>query len=459
MNGNPFYVKPGNNFGKGLTGLASTVGQIGQQKKKEAAEEQKKKEYAEAVDMAMKAYNSGDPDMIAAVNIKYPKISQDMKLTQNAQHRNERLKGEYDTNRRAFIANPSEDNFYKAVNSWEKSRLYSGADPDKIAEQKQKQIEQFNKDPELYQKKILAEEAATDTEWYLDYKKAMGEGEDSDNRSALMKEYRLAKDEGYAGDFVAYQKEFKNLGKSTGGFQKGSTFVVRNADDSVSLVTPKFNPNTGELEASTAPLPEGSELISELGETIGERQAREINTAGGKEATTQAAKASSEYAEQAKVITEGLVDLNDAIVALDEGAETGFIDQYLPSFRKSTVAFENAASRMGLSIIASGKFGPLSEGEMKLSMTTAVPRSMSPEATNQWLIDKRGAQTKLRNHLNDLAYRLDMEGMTRGKLARQLRREDKLGVSTEDMIATMEANRGMSYDEIIDAIERRQGAK
>ena len=34
---NPYYVKPGNDYGPGLRGLADTVGQIGEKKRKEQA--------------------------------------------------------------------------------------------------------------------------------------------------------------------------------------------------------------------------------------------------------------------------------------------------------------------------------------------------------------------------------------------------------------------------------------
>lgn len=62
---NPFYVQPGNNFGQGIQSLSQGVNALGNKMQQDEAS------------AAMKAaYESGDPNQIAEVAIKYPQMQQ-----------------------------------------------------------------------------------------------------------------------------------------------------------------------------------------------------------------------------------------------------------------------------------------------------------------------------------------------------------------------------------------------
>ena len=119
-----------------------------------------------------------------------------------------------------------------------------------------------------------------------------------------------------------------------------------------------------------------------------------------------AEKKSTEFFGQLRSTKSQISTINEAIKAIDDGAETGIIDKFLPSFRESTIALENAAQRMGLDVISATTFGALSEGELKLAMDTALPPNLNPKETRKWLTDRKKAKTKLANELSKMAIEL-----------------------------------------------------
>ena len=129
-------------------------------------------------------------------------------------------------------------------------------------------------------------------------------------------------------------------------------------------------------------------------------------TANAKDSTDRASAAFDQVSEISKSI--GLYD--EAIAAIDEGAETGRALKFLPSFSESTNKFENAANQLGLSIIGQTTFGALSAAELNMALETAVPDGMRPEALRRWLTDKKTAQIKLANELRKLGTFLQRGG-------------------------------------------------
>ncbi|PHS61790.1 MAG: hypothetical protein COB09_17130 [Thalassobium sp.] len=125
--------------------------------------------------------------------------------------------------------------------------------------------------------------------------------------------------------------------------------------------------------------------------------------------------------EAATTIKANINTLGDAIEAIERGASTGVVSNFFPSIRASTLAFENAASRLGLDVVGSVTFGALSEGELKLAMQTAVPTNMSPSDLKVWLQNKQDAQKKLLKYMREQVTFLS-EGNT---VADWLNREDQ----------------------------------
>lgn len=133
---------------------------------------------------------------------------------------------------------------------------------------------------------------------------------------------------------------------------------------------------------------------------------------GVKEAGKETIKAGMEaWAGYGKLQT-NLGNIDEAISALDKGAQSGLVYSMLPSVTEASASLENAMNRMGLDVIGSVTFGALSEGEMRLAMDTAVPRNLGPQELRSWLVRKRAAQEKAAGMLADAAQYLTKPGNT-----------------------------------------------
>jgi hypothetical protein len=121
-------------------------------------------------------------------------------------------------------------------------------------------------------------------------------------------------------------------------------------------------------------------------------------------------------------------NLDEAIQAIDQGAESGRISNWLPSFRKSTIKLESAAKRLGLNVVTATTFGALSEGELKLAMDVAVPRDLQPQDLKDWLTTRRDARIKLSRELENMAIALGTEGITGAEYLKRQRDNDPLGL-------------------------------
>lgn len=107
-----------------------------------------------------------------------------------------------------------------------------------------------------------------------------------------------------------------------------------------------------------------------------------------------------------------LGNIDEAISAIDSGAKSGLVYSMLPSVTQASASLENAMNRMGLDVIGSVTFGALSEGEMRLAMSTAVPQNLAPADLRNWLVRRRDAQAKTAEMLADAAQFLTVPGNT-----------------------------------------------
>jgi len=101
-----------------------------------------------------------------------------------------------------------------------------------------------------------------------------------------------------------------------------------------------------------------------------------------------------------------LAQIEDKIINGD--ADTGYVEQYLPTWNKDTLELQRLGNTLGLNIIQSTTFGALSAGEMKLAMDTALPKGMQEDDLLEWVQTRRVARKKLRlemmnyvNFMND----------------------------------------------------------
>jgi len=104
--------------------------------------------------------------------------------------------------------------------------------------------------------------------------------------------------------------------------------------------------------------------------------------------------------------------LNEAIDLIDSGAETGVIQSKFPSFRAASIKLDNVKNRLGLDVIGSVTFGALSEAELNMALSTALPTNLEPAELRKWLVEKRDAQSKLADVLEEAAGYLTTPGNT-----------------------------------------------
>ena len=119
-----------------------------------------------------------------------------------------------------------------------------------------------------------------------------------------------------------------------------------------------------------------------------------------------AAEVSKASFDQLKGVRSSISTIDEAILAIEKDATSGFFAKYFPSFKESTIALENTAQRMGLDVISATTFGALSEGELKLAMDTAMPRNLKPKALKKWLTERKNAKVKLARELSKMAITL-----------------------------------------------------
>lgn len=126
----------------------------------------------------------------------------------------------------------------------------------------------------------------------------------------------------------------------------------------------------------------------------------------------QASEASKEAFDGLKNVRSTIANMNDAIKALNKGAETGPIISRLPSFRAAAIELDNIKGRMGLDVVGATTFGALSESELAFALDTALPTSLEPKELREWLKRKKESQTKLAKGLREAASFLGKPGNT-----------------------------------------------
>ena len=109
-------------------------------------------------------------------------------------------------------------------------------------------------------------------------------------------------------------------------------------------------------------------------------------------------------------IKKNLGNIDDAIKAIDAGANTGVIASKLPNISAASVQLANIRNTLGLDVIGSVTFGALSEGELNLALDTALPTGLAPKDLRAYLVNKKSAQTKLAGYLTEQATYLSKRG-------------------------------------------------
>jgi hypothetical protein len=117
------------------------------------------------------------------------------------------------------------------------------------------------------------------------------------------------------------------------------------------------------------------------------------------------------FAQIGKIKT-NIRNIDQAIDAIDKGANTGVIASRFPNLTAASIQLANIRNILGLDVIGSITFGALSEGELNLALETALPTSLSPKDLKVYLEKKKTAQTKLADYLSKQVTYLSKPGNT-----------------------------------------------
>ena len=370
--GNPFRVQPGGDFGAGLSGLGQTLAEVGREKKAEAR-------FNEVQGAAMEAYKSGDPNIMMETAIKYPELQESMKLSVGFQ--NDRSERAFLDTARAALSDPDNAPDHIAQGIQRVTDETDGRPPKNMLTM----LGKWRRDPESAERDTamwLAGAAPKEYEAYLTQRGLESTGTRVGAQEILPD-----------GGIIQSTSSGPRVYSPEGELLKGSDAAkaIREARD---------------FGVDIAQRTSGGRKAGALGAEIG--LAEDLGSARGEvsrrtKMAEQTAKAAEDIFKQVDQIRGTLPNYDEALAAIDEGANIGKIQSMLPSFKQSTIRFENAANRLGLDVVSSVTFGALSEGELKLAMETAMPRGMTPEATREWITAKRDAQAKLADQMEEAA--------------------------------------------------------
>lgn len=199
-------------------------------------------------------------------------------------------------------------------------------------------------------------------------------------------------------DFVAPQQQ--------GQFQFGDSSRIRDSEGNLFNVTSRRDPLTGTMSNVYAPIGAGPdqpvgaiEIVGSGGLTTQQRIDEAGLSAGVSTAAREAVERSAAMFDQLGSIDQQILLYDQAIDAINDGAGVGPIKDMMPSFRSASVNLDNIQRNLGLNVIQNTTFGALSEGELNLALSTALPTSMEGDELLKWIRDKKEAQRKLSNYL------------------------------------------------------------
>jgi hypothetical protein len=210
-------------------------------------------------------------------------------------------------------------------------------------------------------------------------------------------------------------------GSQQANSQFGSQKTFKDSKGNLFLGTMKMNPNDGTVQSVLSSVdgstkqPEGSiSLVSGLGQTSKEKSDTKVDetqqiedikvAAKGKGAAVVAGVAQGVKAfEKIPLVRTAIGNYNDAIAAIDAGAETGTFDRLMPSFNQASKTLDNTIKRLGLDVVGNTTFGALSESELAFALSAAAPDNMQPAELKNWFIAKRNAQEKILSGLDEVS--------------------------------------------------------
>jgi len=103
---------------------------------------------------------------------------------------------------------------------------------------------------------------------------------------------------------------------------------------------------------------------------------------------------------------------DNAIAAIDKGAESGAFAKMLPTFKAETIELQNAIREAGLNTISGVTLGAINKAELELALAVDIPEGMDEKELKPYLQRKKKANIKLMKELNKMSSFLSKPGNT-----------------------------------------------
>jgi len=204
------------------------------------------------------------------------------------------------------------------------------------------------------------------------------EGVANQRNKGLDRAYRAERDH----EADARYRILKRLEMARANRPRGGGSTKQWAKTVVNGVEGLVNYATGEFRPSGAGAPEN----------MAEYQAGEDAAAGSREYTKTESKKQGEWTvEDQQQIKEDIASANDAYVAygnavsaLQQGADTGTIESYIPDFRESTIRLNQAKKQIALDLLGKYKLTPVSNIDLMTLFDVAIPENMQEASLLPW---------------------------------------------------------------------------
>lgn len=164
---------------------------------------------------------------------------------------------------------------------------------------------------------------------------------------------------------------------------------------------------TGKLVEGEA----AAQVIARANEVSADLQAQR---AGGRRGASIGQDVAKDAMVSAGKMRANITNLDQVVAAIDKGANTGLIESMVPAWNAATVELRQLQNQLGLDVIGSVTFGALSEGELNLALSTALPTNLRPADLRAWVLKKKAAQQKLATYMESQAKYLSIPGTNVG---------------------------------------------
>lgn len=404
MSANPFYVDPMADYSQGLAGLTQSVKQVGAKNREDEIKEKSEARYTAAKTAYQEAAKSGDANQLADVVLEYPEVAKSILLSQGIRDKG---KAEESSAFMKTILTASKED----IPTLYKERIEAVKARGGNVEQSAESYMRYASNPQAELKNMGLILASTDPKSY----------------KALVDQRKQAKGESGI-DLKVGAQEILEDGTIIQSTNKGP--VVYNS------VGKKV---TGKDAASAVKTAQAVK-VSNIRKAAGEKKRATLEAEGdlkgkveaGVISQKEAAKASVDAYKKLEGVNKNIANIDEAIKLLDEGASTGAVQSLMPSVKAASVKLDNLQKRLGIDVIGSVTFGALSQGELDLALSSAIPTRLSPPELKQWLQEKRDAQEKFSDYLESAAIHLGTPGNTHSTwLQYQKERGGTPGVNTQ----------------------------